>query len=101
MPDNKRQCRRTSPRARWPWITTALAAILVLNPIGLEVLYLAFLSGEALSGNIARPLVLTAGCILAFIGFLEHLMWKAINSKPNSPAFSLGAGSTRSDKTET
>jgi hypothetical protein len=39
-------------RTRWPWITALLAAAVVLNPIGLDIFYSAFLSGEQLSRNI-------------------------------------------------
>ena len=39
-------------RTRWPWITALLAAAGVLNPIGLDIFYSAFLSGEQLSRNI-------------------------------------------------
>ena len=70
---------------RWPWITIVVAALLALNPIGLAVLGSAFLSGEALSRNIWGPIVFIVALILAVIGLLEHVMRKAINSRPNVP----------------
>jgi hypothetical protein len=59
------------PRRSWPWITTLLAAIVVLNPIGLEIVHSAFLSGEALSRNIWQPIVLIGFAIAVLIGVLE------------------------------
>jgi hypothetical protein len=37
-----------------------LAAVLALNPVGLDFVRAAFLAGEQLSGNIAQPIVLAA-----------------------------------------
>jgi hypothetical protein len=48
-----------------------LAAILALNPFGLDVISAAFLSGEALSRNIWRPIVLTGMAVMALIVLLE------------------------------
>ena len=48
-------------RTRWPWIAMLLSVIVLVSPIGTEVLHDAFFSGEQLSRNIARP--------VAFIGF--------------------------------
>ena len=50
--------------SRWPWITTVLAAILAFNPIGLNIIYSAFLSGEALARNIWGPIVAIVVLIL-------------------------------------
>jgi hypothetical protein len=82
---------------RWPWITIVLAALLALNPIGLAVLGSAFLSGEALSRNIWGPIALIAALVLAVLGLLEHLMWKAIKSRPNFPPPPPVATSGRAD----
>jgi hypothetical protein len=41
-----------------------LAALLALNPLGQNAFYLAFLSGEALSRNIWRPIYLAGAAIL-------------------------------------
>jgi hypothetical protein len=57
-----------SPR---PWITLVLAVILILNPVGLDVIYAAFFSSEALSRNIWQPIVLIGLAILSLIGVLE------------------------------
>jgi len=56
---------------RWPWISTALAIVLAINPIGLSFLHSAFVSNEALSRNIAQPLVFTAIVALVALGLLE------------------------------
>jgi hypothetical protein len=48
-----------------------LAAIIALNPLGLDMVYAAFLSNEALSRKIWRPIALTAMAIMALIVLLE------------------------------
>jgi hypothetical protein len=58
-------------RTRWPWVTTLLAAAIVLNPIGLDVFYSAFLSGEQLSRNIWASIAVVGIAILAMIVLLE------------------------------
>ena len=51
-----------------------LAAIVALNPLGLDVIYAAFFSGEALSRNIWGSIALTGMAILALIVLLEWLV---------------------------
>ncbi|MBI5263202.1 MAG: hypothetical protein HY852_15435 [Bradyrhizobium sp.] len=63
-----------SVRTRWPWISILLGAILVLNPIGLDLLHSAFFAGEQLARNIAQPIVLAALAILILIGVVEWLV---------------------------
>jgi hypothetical protein len=48
-----------------------LAAIVVLNPLGLDVINSAFFASEALSRNIWRPIALTGMAIMALIVLLE------------------------------
>jgi hypothetical protein len=67
-----------SVRTRWPWISTLLAAIAVLNPVGLNVIHAAFFSGEALSRNIWRPIVLTGAVIAVLMTALEWQIRKFI-----------------------
>lgn len=51
---------------RWPWFTSVVAAVVALSPPGQDLLYLAFMSNEQLSNNIAQPLVgMTAAILLA------------------------------------
>ena len=54
------------------------AAILVLNPLGLDVVHAAFLSGEALSKSIWRPILLTGMAIMVVVVVLEWLTRKFI-----------------------
>jgi len=61
-------------RTRWPWISLLLGAVVALNPVGLDFLQSAFLSGEQLSRNIAQPIVLSALAILILIGVIEWLV---------------------------
>jgi hypothetical protein len=56
---------------RWPWISTAIAVLLGISPLGQEFLHNAFVSGEQLSRNIAQPIVFMAVLILAVLGALE------------------------------
>jgi hypothetical protein len=65
-------------RTQWPWISTLVAAIVALNPIGLDIIHLAFFSNEALSRNIWRPVALTGLAIMALIVLLEWLIRKFI-----------------------
>jgi hypothetical protein len=58
-------------RTRWPWVTALLAAAVVLNPIGLDIIYSAFLSGERLSRNIWGSIAWIGMAILAMIVLLE------------------------------
>ena len=61
-------------RTRWPWITVLLAAAVVLNPIGLDIFYSAFLSGEQLSRNIWGSIAWTGIALLALIVLLEWIL---------------------------
>jgi hypothetical protein len=69
---------------RWPWITTIVAVLLAVSPPGCELIT-ALDSGEALSRNIARPIVTMVAVILLAFGLLEWLMWRKINAAPNFP----------------
>jgi hypothetical protein len=48
-----------------------LAAAVALNPLGLDVIYAAFFSNEALSRSIWGPIALTGMAIMAVIVLLE------------------------------
>ncbi len=56
---------------RWPWFSMLLAAIVVLNPLGQDIIYAAFFSGEQLSRNIWQPIALVAALVLALLIGLE------------------------------
>ena len=51
-----------------------LGAVIALNPVGLDLLYSAFVAGEQLARNIAQPIVLTAMAIFALVVALEWLV---------------------------
>ena len=55
-----------------------ISAIVVLNPLGLDVIYLAFFSNEALSRNIWQPIALSGMAIMALIVVLEWRIRKYI-----------------------
>ena len=67
-----------SIRTRWPWMTMLLAAAAVLNPIGMDVIYGAFLTGEQLSRNIWQPIAWIAIAVLATLVLLEWTLRKLI-----------------------
>jgi hypothetical protein len=58
-----------------------LAAVMALNPLGLDVISAAFFSGEALSRDIWGPIVLTGIAIAALIVLLEWAIRKFIISR--------------------
>ena len=55
-----------------------IAAVVALNPLGLDIFRLAFFAGEALSRNIWGPIALTGMAIMAFTVSLEWLIRKFI-----------------------
>jgi hypothetical protein len=69
---------------QWPWITTIVTVLLAVTPPGWELIS-ALGSGEALSRNIAGPIVMTVALILLVLGMLEWVMWRKINARPNFP----------------
>jgi hypothetical protein len=48
-----------------------LAAVIALNPLGLDVIHAAFFATEALSRNIWEPIALTGVAVMASIVLLE------------------------------
>lgn len=56
---------------RWPWFTFVVAAVVALSPPGQDLLYLAFISNEQLSNNIAQPLAGMTAAILLVAAALE------------------------------
>ncbi len=58
-----------------------LAAVMALNPLGIDVISAAFLSSEALSRDIWGPIVLTGIAIAALIVLLEWGIRKFIISR--------------------
>ena len=61
-------------KTSWPWISLLIAAIVALNPIGLDFLRSAFWSNEALTRNIALPIVLVAAAIAVLAAVTEWLV---------------------------
>ena len=61
-----------------------LAAIIALNPLGIDVIHAAFFAGEALSRNIWGSIALTGMAIMALIVLLEWGIRKFIISRRSS-----------------
>jgi hypothetical protein len=59
-------------------MTMLLAAAAVLNPIGMDIIYSAFLTGEQLSRNIWQSIAWIAIAILAALVLLEWTLRKLI-----------------------
>jgi hypothetical protein len=58
-----------------------LAAVAVLNPLGQDIIYAAFFSGEQLSRNIWQPIALGAILILALLIALEWWIRKRLRAR--------------------
>ena len=63
-----------SIKTRWPWITLLIMIAALLNPLGLDIIHAAFLSGEVLSRNIWQPIALIAIAVLLMMVALEWLV---------------------------
>jgi hypothetical protein len=61
-------------KTRWPWISMLIATVLILNPLGLDVIRAAFFAGEALSRDIWRPIVLAIMTAIVLAVLLEWLI---------------------------
>ncbi len=48
-----------------------LAVVLILNPLGIDVIHAAFLSGESLSRGIWGPIVLAVAVVMILVVLLE------------------------------
>ena len=66
---------------RWPWISMLIAVLVAASPLGREVIHNGFLSGEALSRDIARPLFFMGLAIFALIAAVEWLVRLIISKR--------------------
>lgn len=65
---------------KWPWVTTIVALVLTVSPIG-QGFVAGAISGEALSRNIARPILIGAALLLAVCFVLEAWIWRVIGRR--------------------
>jgi hypothetical protein len=70
---------------RWPWTTIVLAAVVLLNPVGISIMNAAFFSGEQLSSNIWQPIALIAIFVLLALIALEWFIRKRRAAKARIP----------------
>jgi hypothetical protein len=66
---------------RWPWISMLIAVLVAASPLGREVIHNGFLSGEALSRDIVRPLFFMGLAIFALIAAVEWLVRLIISKR--------------------
>ena len=59
---------------RWPWISLLLAVLVVISPVGREIVHDALYSGESLSRSISWAVIYIGLGILAAIAVLEWLV---------------------------
>jgi membrane protein DedA with SNARE-associated domain len=71
---------------KWPWITMLAAALLAASPFGRDLFYLAFVSGEQLSRNIAQPFLLMGIAILLALGAVEWWITRLLRKRRASHA---------------
>jgi len=76
---------RAKARSATPWISLVLMALAMLNPIGLDFIRLSF-SGEALSRNIAGPILLTVLVGLCALALVEFVIRRTLNRKAERQA---------------
>jgi hypothetical protein len=69
---------------RWPWITILLAAVVLLNPLGLDIFYAAFQSNEVLSRNIWRPSLLGVTILAALTAVEWWMRARRYHARPNT-----------------
>ena len=61
-------------QTRWPWITMLLAVLVIISPLGREIIHDAFFSHEPLSQSIAQFLLYIGIAVAVLIGGLEWLV---------------------------
>ncbi len=59
---------------RWPWISILISLVLMLNPIGFEIVRSAFFAAEGLARGIWGPIALTIFAIMATAIVAEWLI---------------------------
>jgi len=62
----------------WPWITLSIAAVISLNPLGLEIIYNALSAGEQLARSLGQFLVYCGLGILTGLGLIEFTIRKLL-----------------------
>lgn len=58
----------------WPWITFCVGAMLLILPLGQDLIHGAFFSGEQLSRNIMQPVLAVVVAIWAILVAIEWIV---------------------------
>jgi hypothetical protein len=71
----------TRVKTSWPWITMLLSAAAALNPVGYDIIYNAYNSGEQLARSLGQFAVYCAFGIAAGVGLIEFGIRKFLISR--------------------
>ncbi|WP_291684626.1 hypothetical protein [Bradyrhizobium sp.] len=77
-------------RTQWPWMSMVLAAVVALNPLGIDLIHAAFFANEVLSRSIWEPIVLAGMAIVALLVLLEWGIRKFIMRRRARGTATLG-----------
>ena len=76
----------------WPWITLLIAAAAALNPVGYDIIYNAYNSGEQLARGLGQLLTYCALGMAAAVGLLEFGIRKFMISRQRRLASGVADG---------
>ena len=79
-------------RTSWPWITLLIAAAAALNPVGYDIIYNAYHSGEQLARSLGQFLIYCALGIVAAMGLIEFGIRKFMISRQRRLASGVADG---------
>ena len=70
----------SSPPSSWPWVSLVIAVAVTASPWGTAFLSNALFSGEALSRDIARPIVFGAAAVMLLAVLGEFALRRFLRS---------------------
>ena len=73
-------------RTSWPWISLLIAAAAALNPVGYDIIFNAYNSGEQLARSLGQFLVYCALGLFAALGLIEFGIRKYLISRQRRSA---------------
>jgi hypothetical protein len=76
----------------WPWISFLLAAAAGLNPVGYDIIYSAYNSGEQLARSLGQFLIYCALGVLTAMALIEFGIRKLLISRQRRRAGGVANG---------